>query len=115
MPINNFHQERTSSLIPALLVLGIFMALPQAAFASDFNLPIISTIGCKIVSWMQGPLSIVIFLLVAVSTIVIGMFAKMDWSKILSIVVLYGILQGLFSIVSSMGAIPLPSGCLIGA
>lgn len=68
--------------------------MPALSFAA-FTLPMISGFGCEIVNWMKGELAIIIFLVVAVSTIIIGMFAKMDWTKILSIVILFGILQGL--------------------
>jgi type IV secretory pathway VirB2 component (pilin) len=66
-------------------------------------------VGCDILNWMKGELAVIIFLIVAVVTIVVGMFARMDWSKILGAVVLYGILQGLATILLSSGAITLPS------
>jgi hypothetical protein len=46
---------------------------------------------------------------VAVATLVIGQFARMDWTKILSLVVIYGILQGLASILLSTNTIQVPS------
>lgn len=83
-----------------LIVALALLALPVfAQSTSGFDaLTGSSGIGCTIVTWMKGPLAILIFVMVAVVTIVVGMFAKMDWTKILSIVVLFGILQGLATI-----------------
>lgn len=104
---------KNSSFAKAVLLMAAFLLLPQEVFAQSVQLPMITNIGCKIVSWMQGPLAIVVFLVVAVATIVIGMFAKMDWAKILTVVVLYGILQGLGSFLLSAGFINLPPSCLV--
>lgn len=90
-----------------LAVAGL-SALPLMAHAA-IDLPIITDLGCDVVNWMKGPLGIIVFMIVAVVTIVIGMFAKMDWTKILTIVILYGILQGLFGIAASTGFVNLPS------
>lgn len=88
----------------------LLLALPSLSFAaSGFSLPFISGIGCDIVNWMKSELAIIIFLLVAVATFVIGLFAKMDWTKVLSIVVIYGILQGLATILLSTGTVQVPS------
>ena len=87
---------------------AVLLSLPAAAFA-QFNVPIIDGVGCDIVNWMRGPLSILVFLIVAVSTFVIGLFAKMDWTKILTIIILYGLLQGLAGILLASGTITLPS------
>lgn len=89
----------------ALLVLAL---IPNVSFAA-FTLPIVDGIGCDIVNWMKGELAVLVFLIVCVVTIVIGMFARMDWSRILAVVILYGILQGLAAILLSSGAITLPS------
>lgn len=112
MAKSHLNSPTNNALIKALIIVAMFMALPGSAFAQSFDLPIITNIGCKIIAWMQGPLAIVIFLLVAVVTIVIGMFAKMDWSKIMSIVVLYGILQGLGTVLITSGFVNMPAGCL---
>ena len=88
----------------------ILLVLPSLSFAAGgFSLPFISGIGCDIVNWMKSELAIIIFLLVAVATFVIGLFAKMDWTKVLSIVVIYGILQGLATILLSTGTVQVPS------
>jgi type IV secretory pathway VirB2 component (pilin) len=82
--------------------------IPLVASA-EISFPAISGIGCDIVNWMKGPLAVVVFLIVAVVTFVVGMFAKMDWTKILTIVILYGVLQGLAGVAASSGFIKLPA------
>lgn len=98
------------------VLLVVLLSLPVLAFAqSGFDaLTGSSGIGCTIVKWMKGPLAILIFIMVTVVTIVVGMFAKMDWTKILSIVILFGILQGLATIVASGNFVSLGalSSCL---
>lgn len=95
-------------LLKALLLTALLL-LPVAATAAGFSLPFITGIGCDVVRWMKSELAIIVFLLVAVATLVIGQFARMDWTKILSLVVIYGILQGLASILLSTNTIQVPS------
>lgn len=93
-------------------VLAVLLLVPAISYAQSgggFSLPFITGIGCDVVKWMKGELAIIIFLLVAVATFVIGLFSKMDWTKVLSIVVIYGILQGLASILLTTGTIKVPS------
>lgn len=101
-------------LLSTTLLFGLVAMTPSAAMAAGgFSLPLIDTIGCQILKWMSGPLAVIIFLLVAVATFVVGIFAKMDWSKMLAIVVIYGLLQGLVSGALTMGFIKdAPAGCL---
>lgn len=89
--------KTTRNIARDILILAL-LAVPVMAFAQTGSLDSLTGsggIGCTIIKWMKGPLAILVFGLVAVVTIVVGMFAKMDWSKILSIVILFGILQGL--------------------
>ena len=61
---------------------------------------------------MQSTLAPIVLALVVVVTIVVGMFAKMDWSKILSVLILFGILMGLGKILASAvegGTVKMPS------
>ena len=82
--------------------------VPLAASAA-IEFPAITGLGCQIVTWMQGPLAVVVFMIVAVVTIVVGMFAKMDWTKILTIIILYGVLQGLTGLGQTTGFFVFPS------
>lgn len=81
------------TLAPLMAVL-IVAILPTPAMA-DFSIPFIDTFGCDVIKWMKGPLAILIFLVVVVATFVIGMMAKMDWSRIVSVCVVFGIIIGL--------------------
>jgi type IV secretory pathway VirB2 component (pilin) len=96
-----------SSFLKAF-ALAALLAAPMASHAA-FSLPVVTGLGCDILAWMKGELAIIVFLAVTVVTIVVGMFARMDWTKILGVVILYGILQGLATILLSSGAITLPS------
>jgi type IV secretory pathway VirB2 component (pilin) len=85
-----------------LLFLLAFVALaPTAAHAqsaTSISVPFISEFGCSIVQYLKGPLAILIFILVCVGTLVIGMITKMDWARIITVCVIFGI-------VISIGAI----------
>lgn len=101
------HSFDKKELLKTLAVAAIG-GVPLAASAA-IAFPAITDIGCDIVNWMQGPLAIIVFMIVAVVTFVVGMFAKMDWTKILTIVILYGVLQGLAGLGSSTGFFAFPS------
>ena len=97
-------------IAPQTYVLALLLLMPAVSYAATgFSLPFITGIGCDVVKWMKGELAVIVFLLVAVATFVVGLFAKMDWTKILSIVVIYGILQGMVSILLSTNTIQVPS------
>jgi type IV secretory pathway VirB2 component (pilin) len=75
-----------------------FAAVPEFSWAQSstpFDLPIVTQIGCALVDWMTGPLAIVIFLVVVIGTLVVGIFAKMDWTRILTVIIIFGVIQGL--------------------
>jgi type IV secretory pathway VirB2 component (pilin) len=100
------------STAAAMLVLIALTPAAHAQSGGSFDLPLINTVGCAVIKWMSGPLAIVIFLMVTVATFVIGIFAKMDWTRILSVVIIYGILQGIISGALNLGVINPPAGCL---
>ena len=82
-----------------------------AARADEFDLPLVSKIGCALVEWMTGPLAVVVFLIVVISTLVIGIFAKMDWTRILTVIIIYGIIQGLVAGTFKLDAVKKPEAC----
>lgn len=95
-----------SSRVPfaGLAVLAFLTLLPGVALAqsgSGFQVPFVQDFGCSVVQWLKGPLAILIFVIVVVVTLVMGMIAKMDWGRIISICIIFGILIGLGSILSS--------------
>lgn len=104
----NFLQSLDKKEVLKTLAVAAIGGIPLVASAA-ISFPAIDGIGCDIVNWMKGPLAIIVFLIVAVVTFVVGMFAKMDWTKILTIVILYGVIQGLAGLATSSGFISLPS------
>lgn len=91
---------RRATLAAPLLVLAWMLLSPGPAHAQGIDIPFIADFGCSIVQWLKGPLAILIFVLVCVATLVIGMITKMDWARIISVCVIFGILISLGSILS---------------
>ncbi|MDB5860187.1 MAG: hypothetical protein JWQ76_3876 [Ramlibacter sp.] len=83
-------------LLPLLLGAS---SLPGQAAAID--VPFVTDFGCSVVQWLRGPLAILIFVTVVVGTLVLGMITRMQWDRIITICVIFGILVGLGSILSS--------------
>lgn len=80
-----------------------FLLMPQLAHAQvSFTIPFISDIGCQVVRYMKGPLAFLIFVIVIVGTFIVGMIAKMDWSRIITIAILFGILTGMGMILANV-------------
>lgn len=92
-------QTLRNTLVPllAVLVLAIF---PIPAMA-DFSIPFVETFGCDVVKWMKGPLAVLIFVVVVIATFVIGLVSRMDWSAIISVCVVFGIIIGLGGILAN--------------
>ena len=101
---------RKPALAATLLVLGLAMFTPGLAHAQGIQIPFIQDFGCSIVQWLKGPLAILIFILVCVATLVIGMITKMDWARIISVCVIFGILISIGAILSNSSYIQNVSG-----
>jgi type IV secretory pathway VirB2 component (pilin) len=107
---DKFYSVLTISLAAALLAL-----LPADAMAQQFDIPFITQFGCSVVKWMKGPLAILIFVVVVIATLVIGMISKMDWSRIIAVCVVFGIIIGLGGILANSSyfqAMPAMQSCL---
>ena len=88
-----------SPFLPALLIaLGCLALMPATAHAQAISVPFLQEFGCSVVQWLRGPLAILIFILVCVATLVVGMISKMDWSRIIAVCVIFGILISLGAI-----------------
>jgi type IV secretory pathway VirB2 component (pilin) len=101
--LRGFHPS-ARALLAGLAVLALLALLPGVAFAqsgSGIQVPFVQEFGCSIVQWLKGPLAILIFVMVVVVTLVMGMITKMDWGRIITICIIFGILIGLGSILSS--------------
>lgn len=102
-----FHRRRSpgasaaESFLPLLLALACLALLPPAAHAQAISVPFLQEFGCSVVQWLKGPLAILIFILVCVATLVVGMIGKMDWSRIIAVCVIFGILISLGAILGN--------------
>ena len=88
-----------------LLMLAAFMPVEAFAQGSGITVPFIQDFGCSIVAWLKGPLAIVIFVIVVVVTLVFGMISKMDWGKIITVCIIFGVILGMGSILANSGYI----------
>lgn len=91
-----------------ILIAATLSLLTQSSMA--FSLPGFSDLGCAMITWITGELSVLIFFIVVVITLLVGFFAKMDWTKILGIIVLFGLMKGSATLFS--GFITLPAACI---
>lgn len=108
-----------SNVARNIVILMAIMAASSVAFAgaggggeSLIKLDFIDKIGCGIVLFMQSTLAPIVLALVIVSAIVIGMISKVDWSKIITVLILFGILMGIGKILSTAvesGSVKMPS------
>lgn len=97
----------------------VAMLQAQAAHASSgggggFTLPGFANLGCTIMKWLTGELSMYIFFIIIIVTLLVGMFAKMDWAKILGVIVLFGLLKGVVTLFANSGFMSsvLPTNCI---
>ena len=84
-----------------LLLLAFLVLAPSSAHAQSIQVPFIQEFGCSVVQWLKGPLAILIFILVCVATLVIGMITKMDWARIITVCVIFGILISIGAILGN--------------
>lgn len=92
-------------ILVAVVMLMLALFAPSTAFAQGITVPFIQDFGCSVVQWLKGPLAIVVFVIVVVVTLVFGMITKMDWGKIITVCILFGVLLGMGSILSNSGYI----------
>lgn len=90
-----------AGFVPLCIALTCAAFLPTAAHAQSISVPFIQEFGCSVVQWLKGPLAILIFILVCVATLVVGMIGKMDWSRIIAVCVIFGILISLGAILGN--------------
>lgn len=110
-----FNDQNMKTVMTATLVAALLAVMPMEAMAQTFDIPFITQFGCSVVKWMKGPLAILIFVVVVVATLVIGMISKMDWSRIISVCVVFGIIIGLGGVLANSSyfqAMPSMQSCL---
>lgn len=91
----------------------VLTAVPVDAMAQTsggISIPFITDFGCKVVQLLRGPLAILVFILVCVATLVIGMISKMDWSRIIFVCVIFGVIVAFGSIMASSSYITSAAG-----
>ena len=107
--------QNLKTLMTTALVAALFVVMPMDAMAQSFDIPFITTFGCSVVKWMKGPLAILIFVVVVIATLVIGMISKMDWSRIISVCVVFGIILGMGGVLANSSyfqSMPSMQACL---
>ncbi|ABE47088.1 TrbC/VirB2 family protein [Polaromonas sp. JS666] len=107
--------QNLKTVLTATLVAALLAVMPIDAMAQNFDIPFITQFGCSVVKWMKGPLAILIFVVVVIATLVIGMISKMDWSRIISVCVVFGIIIGLGGVLANSSyfqAMPAMQSCL---
>lgn len=112
---SKFEDQNFKTLMTATLVAALLAVMPMEAMAQSFDIPFITQFGCSVVKWMKGPLAILIFVVVVIATLVIGMISKMDWSRIISVCVVFGIIIGLGGVLANSSyfqAMPAMQSCL---
>ena len=76
---------------------ALYGGLMQAARAAEgeINSELLGTFGCSIYTFLTGPLAVWAFILVVVGTLLIGLVAKIDFSKIIVVIVIFALIQGI--------------------
>lgn len=103
-------RQKTTPASALAAALGLLTPTIASAAGAELDLPLITEVACPVLQWMQGPLGIVIFLCVVVSSLVIGMIAKMQWDRIITVTVILAILVGLSNIVANVDAVSSAAG-----
>lgn len=83
--------------------LGLLAAAEAQAQTIDSSM--LGNFGCSIYSFLTGPLAIWAFILVVVGTLVIGLIAKVDFAKIIVVVVVFALIQAIGTYMMSVPSI----------
>lgn len=105
-----------NTAVTATLFAMLLTVMPIDAMAQTFDIPFLSQFGCGVVKYMKGPLAILIFVLVSIATLVVGMIAKMDWSRIIQVCVVFGIVISIGSVLANSSYVqsaPAIAACLM--
>lgn len=93
----------TTRIYEKLMVMLILAASSSIASAQSttFSVPGLKALACSIIKWMTGELAVIIFFVVGVATLLVGMMMKMDWAKIVALIVMFGLVQGFLGLFGS--------------
>ena len=76
-----------------------------AAAAAQIDSAMLGSFGCAIYNFLTGPLAIWAFILVVVGTLLIGLIAKVDFAKIIVVVVVFALIQAIGTYMMSINSI----------
>lgn len=96
-------------------IAGATLMAGETAYAqtASFSIPFLNSLGCQLYSFFTGSLAIWAFILIAAGVLLIGMLAKIDFAKLVGIVVIFGIIQGLGNLLASSSSKFSSLGCLM--
>jgi len=97
----DWQNQNLKAVVTGIMVATLLSVLPMDAMAVTFDVPFITDFGCGVVKWMKGPLAILIFVVIVIATLVIGMINKMDWSRIIQVCMVFGVIIGLGSMLAN--------------
>lgn len=86
-PISNV-ENKVAIAIAAILASG-------QASAQNIDTTMLGSFGCAIYTFLTGPLAIWAFILVLVGTLLIGLIAKIDFAKIIVVIVVFAVIQAI--------------------
>lgn len=101
--MNKAVAERRAKLVAVTLV--AFAGTASAQNAGALDTAMLGSFGCAIYNFLTGPLAIWAFILVLVGTLLIGLIAKIDFSKIIVVVVVFALIQAIGTYVMSMDSV----------
>jgi type IV secretory pathway VirB2 component (pilin) len=101
--MNKAVAERRAKLVAASLLALAGTASAQSGSALDTAM--LGNFGCAIYNFLTGPLAIWAFILVLVGTLLVGLIAKIDFSKIIVVVVVFALIQAIGTYVMSMDSV----------
>lgn len=86
------------------------MVAATHAQAQQIDSSMLGAFGCSIYGFLTGPLAIWAFILVVVGTLVVGLIAKVDFAKIIVVVVVFAIIQAIGTYMMSVPSIAVKLG-----
>lgn len=101
--MNKAVANRRAKLVAATLV--TFAGTASAQNSGALDTAMLGNFGCAIYNFLTGPLAIWAFILVLVGTLLVGLIAKIDFSKIIVVVVVFALIQAIGGYVMGMDSV----------
>ena len=90
---------------PIALAAGLSWTCAWSASGTALSLPVLDNIGCAMFSFFTGTMAVWAFVLVTTVTLLVGLVARIDFSKLIATVVVFGLLTGLGKLLVTNGQI----------